>query len=93
MKKNPILVVRTPEDINKEYTDVIIQIGQCEVDLCGLQKRKEQIIDAQEQLLGKVTEPAEEMNLSQKEIRRKEEKEKAEKPEEPKEIVNESAAV
>lgn len=81
-KKHP-LVVRTPENINKEYTDIVIQIGQCEIDLMTLQERKTQIIDAQEQLLAKVKELVIEMNESQKEIRRKEDEEKAKQPDLP----------
>jgi len=39
--KNPILIVRKPEEINKEYSDKIIKIGLLEQELKNIAKAEE----------------------------------------------------
>lgn len=75
MSKHP-LVIRDPEKINKEYTELIINIGQIEVELTILNERKQQLIGQQEALLGKVKELSDEMNEAQKELARKQAEER-----------------
>lgn len=78
-KKHPLLV-RTPDKINEEFTEVVLGIGQAEIDLSSLQERKEKIIEQQEIMMGRVKELSAEMLESQKEVKRKEDEEKAKQP-------------
>lgn len=85
--KNPITVIRDPDKINQEYTEVIIKLGTLEVELLNIKHaewkqtdRKAEILDLKEGILTKVGELSQEMDESQKEIQRKAAIEKQENP-------------
>ncbi len=85
MKKQHPLVVRTPEKINQEYSDIILKLGSFTIELNAIRKqemrshtRVEEIHKSKEEFLKRIDELSIEMDEAQKEIKRKE-SEKAEK--------------
>lgn len=70
MKKKHPLTIRTPENINKEYTDRVITVGNLEVELSMLQKRQTKLIKEQEIQMGHIIELSKEMDEAQNELQR-----------------------
>jgi outer membrane murein-binding lipoprotein Lpp len=96
--KNPISVVRNPDTINKEYSDIVLKLGADQLELAAIYKaeinqenKKNEIAARREELLEKVEELSLEMNEAQKEIQRKAEEAKVAAPEEIKPIIPEVA--
>lgn len=76
--KNPILVVRTPEEINKEYSEIIAKLGTLDVELFNIAtaeerqaERKETIDALKSKHMDRVVELSQEMDEAQKEIQKK----------------------
>ncbi len=87
--KNPILIVRPVDAINKEYTDIIMKLGSFEVELANIlnaeekqNNRKEEINSLKTEIMDRVSELSVEMDEAQKELRKK----AAEIKEEPQEV-------
>lgn len=78
--KNQISIIRKPEEINKEYSDLVIQLGQWELELAAMQKTEEkhstridEITNLKEKNIQRIIVISDEMNEAQKEIQRKKE--------------------
>ncbi len=87
--KNPVSVIRKPEEINKEYSELVLKLGQFEIELRAIEKariqqdeREESIGRHKNEMVDRIQELNDEMNEAQKEIQRKA-KEEADKKEEP----------
>lgn len=76
-KKNPLLV-RTPDKINQEYSDVVSRLGILELECLQIEALREQqstredeLLSAKTSLLAKVKDLSVEMEASQAEEKRK----------------------
>lgn len=81
--KNPIMIIRKPEEINKEYTDLVLKLGAQVLELKAIAKRELMIDEQQDQICDQVRELSLEMDEAQKEIQKKEEEVKKLNPELP----------
>lgn len=73
--KNPITTIRKPEEINKEYSEVIIKLGQFEIEFEALDRaevrqneRRNELREQKSSLLERVQELSEEMTSAQKRL-------------------------
>lgn len=75
--KNPITVIRKPEDINQEYSQKVVDIGRLELELADIRKtetkfenRKNEIAVLKEDILDRIMELSDEMNEAQAELKK-----------------------
>lgn len=80
--KNPITIIRKPDEINKEYSEAVIEIGKAEVELSNITRlqedqdeRRRKIHEMKSKMFSRILQLAEEMNEAQKEIQRKKDEE------------------
>lgn len=81
--QNPITIIRKPEEINKEYSEIVTRLGAQELDLANLSAAQARIKAEREKMISRVNELRIEMDEAQKELKRKEEEEKKMAPELP----------
>lgn len=74
-KKNPVMTIRPPDAINKEYSEVAIQIGALVIEEDGIERHQEKqgrrLVDIErlkKDLLDRVADLSFEMDESQKKI-------------------------
>lgn len=76
--KSPIMIVRPPAEINKEYSEIAMKLGSFEVEKEDIRRKEEQMLDRLEkieinrkEILDRIPELSQEMDAAQKEISRK----------------------
>ena len=70
--KNPVKVVRTPDKINQEYSNLVLKLGGFSIELHAINERNHQIDQERKLIFSKIKELNDEMNEAQAEIKRKE---------------------